>query len=164
MCRSKTLRWVFAVVVVIGISCADRLLVAEKAATIAVWDLEDASPLDQVQPDLGEILSSQIVETLKEKRNVIVVERERLILALEELGLGTTSLVDENTRLELGKLVGAQLMVFGIYQFIGGMMRLDLRLVEVETGSVLKAIAKTTSDSGLSAWLNAAKGAADELL
>lgn len=98
-----------------------------------------------------------------EKGKYSVVERERLLLALEELRLGTTSLVDESSRLELGRLVGAQLMVFGGYQIIGEMMRVDLRLVEVESGKVLKAVEKTTSAADLSGWLNATRKAAEEL-
>lgn len=164
MPRSNTTWWISLLVVVFVASCAGRPMLNEKRATIAVWDLEDSSPLAKARPDLGEILSSQVLETLKEKGDLIVVERERLLLALEELRLGTTRVVDETTRLELGKLVGAQLMVFGNYQVIGDLMRLDLRLVEVETGRVLKALAKTTATTDLSEWLNIAKAAADELL
>ncbi len=92
-----------------------------------------------------------------------VVERERLLLALEELRLGTTSLVDERFRLDLGRLVGARLMVFGGYQIIGEVMRVDLRLVEVESGKVLKAVEKTTSAADLSGWLSAVSEAVEEL-
>jgi len=148
------------VVIAFVASCAGRPMVVQKGATIAVWDFEDASPLVRAKPDLGEILSAKVIETLKGKEGLIVVERERLLLALEELHLGTTALVDETTRLELGKLVGAQLMIFGSYLFIGDVMRLDLRLVEVETGRIPKAVAKTVSSTDLSAWLNAAKAKA----
>jgi curli biogenesis system outer membrane secretion channel CsgG len=92
-----------------------------------------------------------------------VVERERLLLALQELNLATTSLTDESTRLQIGRIVGAQLMIFGGYQVIVDKMRLDLRLVEVESGSILKAAEKTTSATDVSEWLRAAREAALEL-
>ncbi|MEJ2236277.1 MAG: CsgG/HfaB family protein [Syntrophobacterales bacterium] len=120
-------------------------------------------PLLEARPDLGELLSAQIVETFKENGKT-VVERERLLLALEELNIGTTSLVSKATQLELGRIVGAQLMLFGGYQIIGGVMRLDLRLVEVETGRTLKAVSMTAPAEDLTAWLNTAKAAAQELL
>jgi hypothetical protein len=82
---------------------------------------------------------------------------------LEELHLGSSALADEQTRLKLGKLVGARLMVFGGYQVFGGQMRIDLRLVEVETGKVLKAVHKIAPSGDMSGWLDAAGMAGGEL-
>jgi len=55
------------------------------------------------------------------------------------------------------------LMVFGGYMLIGTTMRIDLRLVEVETGKVLKAVQKTALSNDISGWLDAAGKAAAEL-
>ena len=144
-------------------SCAPKSVLPERRRAVAVWDLEDASPAAKAQPDLGELLSAQIIATIKENEDIVVVERERLLLALEELNLGTTSLVDETTRLELGRIAGAQAMVFGGYQIIGDRLRLDLRLIDVETGKTLRAVATTAAANDVTAWLNAAKGAAEKL-
>ena len=98
------------------------------------------------------------------KHRVLIVEDEPgLLLALEELRLGTSSLTDEATRLKLGKMTGARYMVFGGYQAIANQMRLDLRLVDVETAKVVKAVQKTTSESGLTGWMDAARRAAEDL-
>lgn len=137
--------------------------VVARIKNIAVWDLEDLSPLGDGRPDLGEFLSIRVIETLKKMEGFNVIERERLSLALEELNLGTSSLTDESARLRLGKLIGAQLMIFGGYQVISEQMRLDLRLVEVGSGRILKAVEKTVSASDLSGWLNAAESATREL-
>jgi curli biogenesis system outer membrane secretion channel CsgG len=145
-------------------SCASTPDHKEKSLTVAVWDLDDLSPSSTVRPNLGEIFSSQIIDTLKNKGVYTVVERERLLLALEELRLGTTKLVDETTRLKLGRLLGARFMVFGGYQIVGDKMRLDLRLVEVETGKIKKAVEKTTSATDLQGWIDTARKAAGELL
>lgn len=145
------------------IGCASSPTKGDRGGTIAVWDLDDLSPTKGTRPPLGEILSGQIIEVLKGRGDYIVVERQRLLLALEELRLGTTALVDESTRLQLGKMVGAKWMVFGGYQVIGGQMRLDLRLVEVETGKVRKATHKTTQANDLSGWMEAVKKGAEEL-
>lgn len=150
-------------VAVFFMACAAKPPIYEKGVTIAVWDLDDLTPTNIPRPALGELLSIQIIETLKKKENYVVVERERLILALGELRLGTTSLVDEETRLKLGRLMGARRMIFGGYQIIGDQMRLDLRLLEVESGKVLKAVKKTTPATDLPALLDAAKKAAEEL-
>jgi hypothetical protein len=164
--RSQLLRSPFRILVILVAfmaSCATKPVSYEDGTTVAAWDLENLSPIACGRPDLGELLSAKVVETLKETGSYTVVERERLILALEELGLGTTSMADETTRLRIGRIVGARLMIFGGYQVIIDKMRLDLRLVEVETGSILKAAQRTTSAVDLSAWLKAAKETTMEL-
>ena len=143
--------------------CATEQIRQRINTGIAVWDLEDLSPMGSARSNLGALLSSKIIETLDEMGKHTVVERERLLLALQELNLGTTPLVDTATQLRIGKLVGAQLMVFGTYLVIENKMRLDLRLVEVETGRILKASQKTLSTSDLSKWFQAIKETTAEL-
>jgi curli biogenesis system outer membrane secretion channel CsgG len=145
-------------------SCASKPAILERGITIAVWDLDDVSPSGGSRTDLGELLSTQVIDALRKKENVTLVERERLVRILEELHLGTTAVVDEATRLKLGKLAGARWMVFGGYQVIADQMRLDLRLVEVETGRVRKAVQKKTVGAGITAWTEAARKAAEDLL
>ena len=141
-----------------------RAAVSERRPVVAVWDLEDVGPLTKASPVLGELLSSEIIETIRQKGTYTVVERERLQLVLEELKLGTTSLVDESTRLRLGKLLGATLMVFGGYQAIGDMVRLDVRLVEVESGRTVKAVFKTAPAANVPELLKAARAATADLM
>jgi len=131
--------------------------------SVAVWDLEDFSPGPQNRPDLGEFISARVIETIQETGGYTVVERQRLLLALEELNIGSNALADEITRLEIGRIVGAKLMVFGGFQVIGDKMRLDLRLVEVETGAVARTAEKTVSSANLSGWLKAAEDTATDL-
>ena len=141
-----------------------QAVVSARGPVVAVWDLEDVGPLTKASPVLGELLSSEILETIKQKGTYTVVERERLQLVLEELKLGTTSLVDDSTRLRLGKLVGATLMVFGGYQAIGDMVRLDVRLVEVESGRTIKAVFKTAPAANVPELLKAARAATADLM
>ena len=140
-------------------SCKDQ-----QAPAVAVWDLENLSPNEAIGVDMGELLAAKVIETLKETGSLQVVERERLILALEELDLSSSKLVDEATRLRIGRIIGARFMVFGGYFVIGGMMRLDLRLVEVETGRIVKAAQRVTAAGDINGWLNAAGQAAEELI
>src|SRR3989304_7400350 len=107
----RGLYWIFLTIPLLFISCASTIR-ESREVTVAVWDLEDLSPSTSIRPDLGELLSGRIIETLSEKEYT-VIERERLLLALQELNLGPTSVVDETTRLKLGELVGARYMVFG---------------------------------------------------
>jgi len=129
---------------------------------VAVWDVENLMPEVPANSDMVELLSIQVIEALKES-NHTVVERERLALALQELKLGSSVLVDEATRLRIGKIVGAKYLVFGVFMVFGGTMRLDLRLVETETGAILKAVEKTTESMDPLDWMREAREAAQRL-
>lgn len=144
--------------------CSTAPSMERPTPAVAVWDLENLNPNEAIGTDMGELLASEVIETLKEAGTFEVVERQRLILALEELNLGSSSLADNATRLKIGHIVGARFMVFGSYLVLGDMMRLDLRLVEVETGSVVKAAEKTAAAGDLNGWLKATREAARELI
>ena len=144
--------------------CAKRGLHDRPPAAVAVWDIENLSPGSPAQVDLGEILSGKVIQTITSAGNYRVVERQRLVLALEELNLGTSDVVNDATRLKIGAMAGAQFMVFGGYQSIGGLMRLDLRMVGVETGKVVAASQRTVSGTDPSAWLEATREATLELV
>jgi PBP1b-binding outer membrane lipoprotein LpoB len=137
---------------------------SDRKPVIAVWDLEDLSPLDIAQMDLGNLLSSRITETVQQAGGYTVVEREKLEIVLRELNLGSSSLADPSTQLRIGRIAGARLMIFGAYQVVADQMRLDLRIVDVETGRIIKTAEKTAGGGDISGWLEAAEAAAKELI
>ncbi len=130
---------------------------------VAVWDLENLSYEPGAHPDMGRMLADRIIETVGSNGEYQVVERQRLVAILEELHLGSSALANEETRLRIGKLSGARQMIFGGYQTAGDTMRIDLRLVEVETGKILKTAEKTAAAGDLAGWMDAAALAAGEL-
>lgn len=65
-----------------------------------------------------------------------LVERIKLSEALREIELGQTGLIDENTAPKVGKMIGAEGLVVGSFQIIGQTIRIDARLLDVETGKV----------------------------
>ena len=145
------------------LGCTAAPAMDQKPGAVAVWDLENLSPIEPNPADLGELLSAQVIDTLGESGGFKVVERQRLLLVLEELNIGSSDIADASTRLRVGKIVGAKFMVFGSYFLMDDTMRLDLRMVEVETGKILKAAERTVSGNDLSTWLNAAREAARDL-
>ncbi|MBW2195113.1 MAG: hypothetical protein JRD47_00575 [Deltaproteobacteria bacterium] len=161
--------WMSIIVATVFLTCCGKATIRTKGAVytkgaIAVWNLENLTPAEHSRLDLGELLSTKIIETIKSLESYPVVERQHLLLALEELNLATTSLADESTRLRIGNMVGARFMIFGGYQVIAEIMRLDLRLVDVETGKIIKATQRTTPGTDLQGWLKAAQEAASELV
>jgi curli biogenesis system outer membrane secretion channel CsgG len=143
-------------------SCAATPDMGARKSTVAVWDLEDVSPVSS-RVDVGELLSAEVSGALQRRGEYTIVERTRLLRVLEELHLGSSELADDETRLRVGRLLGARFMVFGGYQVVGEQMRLDLRMVEVETGKIRKAVSRTApSGGGMSGWLEAARKAGEE--
>jgi len=67
-----------------------------------------------------------------------VVERGRIKDLMGELELTRGGAVDANTAAQIGRLVGARYMVFGSFIDFYGDFRLNARVVNVETGEIVK--------------------------
>lgn len=132
--------------------------------SVAVWDLEDLSPMAHGQAGIGEFMAAKITERVGEMKSYRAVERQQLIKAIEELNIGSSDLADAGTRLKLGRIIGARQMVFGAFQVVGSSLRLDLRRVDVASGKILKTSTGSASSDHLSGWLPAADQAAAELM
>lgn len=130
--------------------------------TMAVWEVENLG-VSGTMADLGGLMTARVLETLQASGRCALIEREKLTLALEELNLSAAQLADENTRLRIGRMAGARRMIFGGYQVWGDTMRLDLRMVDVESGAVLQAATQTASAADIPQWLEAAARAARTL-
>jgi|GEM_PF-1886329 len=105
-------------------------------ATGASASAEDTSLVRDVLPDL-------LASDLAASPRVQLVERQHLLEILNEQKLGASDLADEATRLRLGRLSGAQFMVFGQHVRLGPVWRLDSRLVEVETARVVTSFTES---------------------
>lgn len=67
----------------------------------------------------------------------VVVERAELHRVMEEQRLHLTGAIDPKTAVEIGKLLGAKVLLLGSVEKLGGNYQLNARLVYVETGEVL---------------------------
>jgi len=108
---------------------------------IAVWPFDVAALGQPASPDdmtlIREVVPDLLASELSASPRARLVERQRLSDALKEQQLGTSELADEATRLRLGRMTGARLMLFGSHLRIGATWQLDARLVDVETSRVL---------------------------
>ena len=68
-----------------------------------------------------------------------VVERAQLDKALEELRLNQSGAVDPATAQRVGKLIGAKYLIIGSFQVLEGQIRINCRLIRVETGEIVQA-------------------------
>jgi TolB-like protein len=77
-----------------------------------------------------------------------VVERTQLDRALQELDLNQTDRIDAATAQRIGRLIGAQYMIVGSFQVIGGQIKISARLMRVETAEIVRADSATGPVSG----------------
>ncbi|MGE5458364.1 MAG: CsgG/HfaB family protein, partial [Methanococcaceae archaeon] len=112
-----------------------------KKITVAVLYFDNNSIVDKEKLEpLSKGIAQMLITELAQIKSFKVVERERLNDLIKEQKLSLSGAVDQATIQKVGKLLGAQTLLFGSYvNFFGGKMRLDLRIVETETGLTLKA-------------------------
>jgi TolB-like protein len=110
--------------------------------TLAVLDLEDGGSLgpdaDEVRA-LGPGLATMLATEMMRNPRVRIVERDQIQQLIEEQKLALSDLTDPSTAVELGRLLGAEYMLFGSYTDVYGTLRVDVRVVDVETGELERA-------------------------
>lgn len=112
---------------------------------VVVWDFEDRtvpalSALPPGQADwLRRSLSEALAGALLRTPGQAVVDRLRLREVLAEQNLGSAALADADARLRLGRIVGAERMVFGSFFVVGDAVQVNLRVVDTATSRVLFA-------------------------
>jgi TolB-like protein len=108
--------------------------------TVAVWDFDNNSFMDIAKVDyLARVLPEILLNNLSGVSGLKLIERVHLRESLEELKIGSGDLASEGGRLKLGKLIGTREMIFGAYMAIGDQLRVDVRVVDVETSLTLFA-------------------------
>ncbi len=89
-------------------------------------------------------LAQMLISDLSGSDRFQIVERDRLQEILDELKLNETKQIDKGSANRIGKLLGARYMVLGGYFDLMGSLRVDARVVEVETGKVIKSVGGTS--------------------
>ena len=112
-----------------------------KKITLAVLYFDNNSIADKEKMEpLGKGMASMLITELTKVKAFRVVERERLNDVLAELKLSQTGVIEQSTAQKIGKLLGAQTLLLGSFMnSFGSKIRVDLRIVETETGLTLKA-------------------------
>jgi TolB-like protein len=109
--------------------------------TLAILPFENNSITDPMRyAPLGKGLAAMLITDLKNAGTSLkIIERSKITAILKEIAMGQTGAVDEATAIEAGKILGAQSIAFGSYMVMGSQMRIDLRIVKVETSELILA-------------------------
>ncbi len=108
--------------------------------------LADRQRLEALRQGLAQMFSSELAQL----QALNLVERANLHRVIEEMKLGQAGMIDDKTAQQVGKLAGAQYLLLGSFIYLpGGKLRVDTRVVEVETGRILKAGEETGKEGQL---------------
>jgi len=88
---------------------------------------------------LSKGLADMLVSDLAASGAFSIIERAELEKILREQELALSGLVDEQSAPQIGKLLGAKVLVVGSYIFKGTDLRFDAKALDVETGTVVCA-------------------------
>lgn len=84
-------------------------------------------------------LADMLISDLSKVKMLNVIERARLEEILKEQKLNNSKEFDPATASKVGKLLGVQYILTGSFFDMLGSMRIDARIIDVETGKIIKS-------------------------
>jgi len=104
---------------------------------------------EKSSPMVGRIgldgLLGQELERVLRAENALVVDRALIDKVLNELKLGSSSLADPETQLQLGRLTAARLIAVGNLYRLNGKEVVSFRLIDTETTQVVHSVTETVA-------------------
>lgn len=90
--------------------------------------------------NLGGPLRDMLTTDLSEVKNLLMVDRQSLEKVINEQNLNNSNRFDQNTATRLGKLLGAEIVITGTYFEFYSSLRVDAKIINVETGEILHSV------------------------
>lgn len=115
----------------------------ENRPGVAVFPFTDGGSYGPGREDLSSLeigIQQMLLTELQQNPALRIVERASLRAVLQEQDRGAEGRIDPETAARVGRLVGARYAVTGAFMDMFGNFRLDARIVDVETGEVLRAV------------------------
>jgi TolB-like protein len=118
---------------------------AQDPPTVAVLDFEAFAVTLEDAAAVGRGLASMIATELATRPQVRVIERQAIEELIEKRQLVLSGRAGDQAALQLGQLLGAHYVVTGNVALERRQARLDIRILNVETGAVEHATKRTGS-------------------
>ena len=110
----------------------------ENARRVAVIYFDNTSQEKNLDK-LKKGLAGMLISDLSNVQMIDIVERDRIEEIFKEQNLQRSEKIDQNSIANLGKLLGAEIILTGSYFEMFGSFRIDARFIDVETGEILKS-------------------------
>jgi len=89
---------------------------------------------------IGSGIAETVTSDLKKVRGLSVIGRERTFEVLKDLNTGQLTDFDETVAIDIGRRLAASWILGGGYQRIGEMIRITARVIDVDTGEVIRTV------------------------
>lgn len=115
--------------------------VGDVPETLAILPFENNSVTEPERfAPLSKGLSAMLITDLKNAGTTLkLIEREKIQALLKEVALSQSGSVDQSTAVRVGRMLGAQAIAFGSFMVLGKDVRMDLRIIQVETSELIMA-------------------------
>lgn len=125
----------------------EKAAVAQDQQTIAIFYFGNNSVVDKDKLDpLKKGLADMLITELSKVKSLKIIERPRIQSVSIDMNLGEPDFIDKNTSQQIGKLLGAKVLLFGRFSNVfGDKLRIDSRIVTVETGFTIQTEEETGS-------------------
>lgn len=111
---------------------------AGRTPKVAIIELENLSEGAR-RNNIGKIVSELLTTSMVHSGSFAVVERDQLSNVLKELSLNQTGLVDVTSAKAVGKMLAADAIVCGSVSEVGRFFDVNVRLIDVESASIISA-------------------------
>ena len=105
--------------------------------TLAIMPLQGDS---EAKTPVDTYIEGSLLQAFSQISAFQVLEREQIKQLLKEQGFSQTAYVSPEAALKVGQMLGARLIITGHYVTLPTALQLHLRLVDAETGRILKVI------------------------
>jgi len=105
---------------------------------IAVMEFKSLNPGTK-NTSLGSMIAEMFTTEVVNNNSFKIVEREQLNKVLGELQIGQSGVLDTTDAQKLGKILGAGAIIAGSVMKMGDRLRIDSRIIQVETGIIVSA-------------------------
>lgn len=109
----------------------------ENAVAVMTFSNITGEPTDDW---IGSGIAETVTSDLKKVRGLSVIGRERTFEVLKDLSTGQLSDFDETVAIDVGRRLAASWILGGGYQRIGEMIRITARVIDVNTGEVVRTV------------------------
>jgi TolB-like protein len=117
-------------IVIVALTLTSTGFAAENKSSVAVLDFESMGTEDYLGKAVSEIMRTALVRN----HNYRVVERAQINKAISEQKFQKSGIIDNESAVEIGKVLGADLIIVGSVVRIGNSYTINSRLIDVKTG------------------------------
>lgn len=115
-----------------------KIIIKGKKVNIGIIEFQSLNE-EAKKDDLGKIVSEMLTTSFVNSDSFKIIEREQLEKVMQEFQLSQSGIIDTSYAKQIGKITGADAIVTGSVTKIGDDLRLDARIIDVESGIILTA-------------------------